>query len=172
MLRPQFRIRRMGQRYDCAQVDAFVERLVATAERRAVGPEVTADEIRGVAFGTPFLGPGYAVEEVDKFLAEAERWIPGVPSAPAGRVPVPGGRVAPQFTPVRLREGYAVDQVDDLVDRVMATVNGQPVSRPATAQEVREVQFRTVRLTEGYDMSEVDAFLDEAASWLDGMIGR
>lgn len=164
MLKPQFRVRRLGQRYDCAQVDAFVERVVATAERRAVGPDVTVEEVRGVAFGTPFLGPGYAVEEVDDFLMEAERWLPGA-SVPAS-TPVRGGRVAPSFSTVRLREGYAVDEVDEFVDRVMATVNGQPVSRPVTVDEVRRAQFRPVRLSEGYDIVEVDAFLDEAESWL------
>ncbi|MFD7157345.1 DivIVA domain-containing protein [Kribbella sp. NPDC059898] len=166
MLRPQFRVRRIGQRYDCAQVDALVDRIVATAERRSVGPDVTVGDLRQAAFGTPVFGPGYSIEEVDNFLTEAERWLPGAPppSAPAPSAAV--GRSAPQFTPVRLRQGYDIVQVDDLVDRVMATANGQPVSRPVTAQEVRDVQFRTVRLTEGYDMSEVDAFLDEAATWL------
>jgi DivIVA domain-containing protein len=176
MLAPEFRVRRIGQRYDCGEVDAFVERIVATAERRSAGPDVTVDEVRGVAFSTPFLGPGYSAEEVDNFLLEAERWLPGrVAPGPAGspvadgRAPgtsTVGGRPAPQFSAVRLREGYAVDEVDDFVDRVMATVNGLPVSRPVTADEVRRVQFRPVRLTEGYDMEEVDAFLDTAQDWL------
>ncbi|MGZ0152641.1 DivIVA domain-containing protein [Kribbella sp. WER1] len=169
MLTPRFQVRRTGQRYDCAQVDAFVERLVATAERRAAGPGVTADEIRGVAFGTPFLGPGYAVEEVDNFLSDAERWLPGTPAAPA---PPSGARVAPKFPVVRFRMAYSVEEVDDFVDRVMATANGLPTARPVTAQEIQAVQFTPVRLSAGYDASEVDAFLDEAATWLSGMIGR
>lgn len=167
MLRPQFQVRRMGQRYDRAQVDALVDRIIATAERRSVGPEVTVADLRQAAFGTPFLGPGYAVEDVDNFLTEAERWLPGVPDTPRTSTPaVPGGRPTPRFGLVRLREGYAVDEVDDFVDRVMATVNGLPVSRPVTADEVRGAQFRPVRLTEGYDIVQVDAFLDEAESWL------
>ncbi|WP_350274706.1 DivIVA domain-containing protein [Kribbella sp. HUAS MG21] len=179
MLRPQFRVRRIGQRYDCAEVDAFVDRVLATAERRSVGPEMTADDVRAVAFSTPFLGPGYSVEEVDHFLAEAERWLPsgtapdtavaGGGTATAGG-PVAGGQQAPQFSTVRLQEGYAMDEVDEFVDRLLATVNGQPVARPVTADEVRNVQFRPVRFSEGYDVMEVDAFLDTAQAWLrDGM---
>ena len=61
-----------------------------------------------------------------------------------------------------------MDEVDDFVDRVMATVNGRPVSRPVTTQEVRGVQFSPTRLSEGYDIEEVDAFLDTAEAWLSG----
>jgi DivIVA domain-containing protein len=50
----------------------------------------------------------------------------------------------------------------------MATVNGRPVSRPVTTQEVRGVQFSPTRLSEGYDIEEVDAFLDTAEAWLSG----
>jgi DivIVA domain-containing protein len=168
MLKPEFRVRRLGQRYACEEVDALVARILATAERRSAGPDVTVDEIRGAAFRTPLLGPGYSVEEVDNFLAEAERWLPGRPAVEsAGRAtPLPGERPAPQFATVRLREGYAVDEVDDFVERVMATVNGRPVSRPVTVRDVRNAQFSPTRLSEGYDIVEVDAFLDTAEEWL------
>lgn len=186
MLHPEFRVRRIGQRYDCAEVDALVARVLATAEHRSVGPDITVGELREVAFRTPLFGPGYPVEEVDNFLTEAERWLPGSPAAGstaaggtgagvvagpggaplAGGSPVRGGRTAPRFSTVRLREGYAIDQVDEFVERVMATVNGLPVSRPVTADEIRRVQFRPVRLSEGYDIVDVDAFLDTAEEWL------
>jgi DivIVA domain-containing protein len=174
MLKPAFSVRRLGQRYDRGEVDALVDRLIATAERRSVGPDVTVDDLRNAAFRTPLLGPGYPVEEVDNFLAEAERWLPSGPGnvgtavargGDAG-VPVPGGRPAPQFSTVRLREGYATAEVDEFVERVLATANGLPVSRPVTAQEIRGVQFSSVRLTEGYDIEEVDLFLDTAEGWL------
>jgi DivIVA domain-containing protein len=42
-------------------------------------------------------------------------------------------RQPPRFSTVRLRQGYDVEEVDQFVDRVMATVNGQPVQRPVTA---------------------------------------
>jgi DivIVA domain-containing protein len=72
----------------------------------------------------------------------------------------------PQFSVVRLQEGYAIDEVDEFVDRVLATVNGLPVSRPVTADEVRNVQFRPVRFNAGYDVMEVDMFLETAQEWL------
>ncbi|GAA1556726.1 hypothetical protein GCM10009804_11910 [Kribbella hippodromi] len=176
MLEASFTVRRSGQRYDCEAVDALVERLVATVERRSVGPDLTVADLRTAQFRTPMFGPGYAVEEVDNFLAEAERLLTG-PHSAAGRTVaqqsvVQGGLTQPSFARVRLREGYAQDEVDALVDRVLATVNGLPVDRPVTAQEILNTQFRTVRLTEGYDITEVDQFLDEAAARLDGMIGQ
>jgi DivIVA domain-containing protein len=164
MLKPEFSVRRLGDRYDRGEVDALVDRIIATAERRSVGPDVTVNELRGAAFRTPLLGPGYSATEVDDFLAEAERWLPDRPVAG----PVKGGRTAPLFTPVRLREGYAPYEVDEFIDRLMATVNGLPVDRPVTIREIRRVQFTPVRLTEGYDVEEVDIFLDTAEEWLSG----
>ncbi len=175
MLKPAFSVRRLGQRYDRAEVDALVDRIIATVERRSVGPDVTVEDLRNAAFGTPLLGPGYPAEEVDNFLADAERWLPGGPTGTAAAdgdaVRVPGGRPAPQFNTVRLREGYATAEVDEFVERVMATVNGLPVSRPVTAKEIRSVQFSSVRLTEGYDIEDVDLFLDTAEAWLSGQMG-
>ncbi|TDO54038.1 DivIVA domain-containing protein [Kribbella sp. VKM Ac-2571] len=165
MLKPEFSVRRLGDRYDRAEVDAFVDRVIATVERRSVGPNVTVDDLRNAAFRTPLLGAGYAANEVDDFLTEAERWLPDRPVAgPSGAVK--GERTAPLFTPVRLREGYAPYEVDEFLDRLMATVNGLPVKRPVTVREIRHVQFTPVRLTEGYDVAEVDAFLDTAEEWL------
>jgi len=165
MLQPAFSVRRLGQRYDRGEVDAFVDRIIATAERRSVGPDVTVDDLRNAAFRTPLLGPGYSAEEVDTFLADAERWLPGGQVA-QGAGASPGVQPAPLFNTVRLREGYATAEVDEFVERVMATVNGLPVSRPVTAKEIRGIQFSSVRLTEGYDIEDVDLFLDTAEGWL------
>jgi DivIVA domain-containing protein len=65
-----------------------------------------------------------------------------------------------------MQEGYDIAEVDVFVDRVMATVNGQPVERPVTAREVQNVQFSPVRFREGYDVVEVDLFLESAEEWL------
>lgn len=166
MLKPAFSVRRLGQRYDRGEVDALVDRIIATAERRSVGPDVTVDDVRNAAFGTPLLGPGYPAEEVDNFLADAERWLPGGQVAQGAGTSAPGVKPAPLFNTVRLREGYATAEVDEFVERVLATVNGLPVSRPVTAKEIRGIQFSSVRLTEGYDIEDVDMFLDTAESWL------
>ena len=129
VLRPEFTVRRIGERYDRAQVDALVERILATANRTAP-QSVTVAELRSAAFSTPLFGAGYSAEEVDDFLADAEPWMPD--RAVAGRAPTGQQRRGPLFTPVRIREGYEVTEVDAFVDRVMATVNGRPVERPVT----------------------------------------
>ena len=159
MIRPEFTVRRTGDRYECADVDEFVDRIIATVSRLATRP-VTVAELRGVEFRTPLFSAGYPVNEVDEFLAEAEQWMPDRASAASRQ-----RREAPTFSTVRMR-GYDPREVDEFVGRVMATVNGQQVERPVTPRDVRRVQFNPVRLHEGYDIAEVDQFLDEAEDWL------
>ncbi len=58
-----------------------------------------------------------------------------------------------------LRRGYKVDEVDAFLDRVEATLAGDPIGGgPAAAQEVHDVVFR-VRFG-GYDEWQVDLHLD------------
>ncbi|GAA1562358.1 hypothetical protein GCM10009741_79780 [Kribbella lupini] len=137
---------------------------------------MTVDEIRNVAFRPVRFREGYAIEDVDDFLDLAVQSLSRgqVADQPAdrrnGARPVDSRRQqdAPRFTPVKFREGYDMAEVDDFVDRVMATVNGLPVERPVTTREIRTVQFSPVRMREGYDVMEVDLFLETAEGWLDG----
>jgi len=65
-----------------------------------------------------------------------------------------------RFTPVRLREGYDMGEVDEFLDRLgQAARDGQPF-----APLVAGAEFTTVRLREGYDITEVDALLARMAS--------
>lgn len=57
-----------------------------------------------------------------------------------------------------LRRGYKVDEVDNFLDRVEATLSGEQVGAPVGAQEVHDVVFR-VRFG-GYDEWQVDLHLD------------
>jgi DivIVA domain-containing protein len=60
-----------------------------------------------------------------------------------------------RFNPVRVREGYDMAQVDDLLDRIVAALGrGEPV-----APLLEGVRFSRVRLREGYNIDEVDQFL-------------
>jgi DivIVA domain-containing protein len=60
-----------------------------------------------------------------------------------------------RFTPVRVREGYAMSEVDDLLDRVVTALGrGEPV-----APLLDGARLGRVRLREGYDIAEVDRFL-------------
>jgi DivIVA domain-containing protein len=65
-----------------------------------------------------------------------------------------------RFTPVRLREGYDMGEVDQFLDRLVAGLeHAQPL-----APLVESARFTPVRLREGYDMGEVDRFLDEVVA--------
>ncbi|HEY8453108.1 MAG: DivIVA domain-containing protein [Micromonosporaceae bacterium] len=68
------------------------------------------------------------------------------------------------------RRGYKVDEVDAFLDRVEATLAGQPVDTPVTAQEVRDVEF-SVRFG-GYDEWQVDLHLDRLERQLAEMAER
>jgi DivIVA domain-containing protein len=57
-----------------------------------------------------------------------------------------------------LRRGYKVDEVDAFLDRVEATLSGDPLGAPVSSQEVHDVVFR-VRFG-GYDEWQVDLHLD------------
>jgi DivIVA domain-containing protein len=59
------------------------------------------------------------------------------------------------FSTGRLHEGYATQDVDDLLDRMVAAARAErDVSWLATGPALRRVRWR-----EGYDIGEVDAFL-------------
>ncbi|MBB5629940.1 DivIVA domain-containing protein [Sphaerisporangium krabiense] len=80
-----FRAGRLGAGYDEDQVDVFLDRVVATLRGTTDRP-LTGDQVRAARFDTVMFRPGYAVVEVDAFLAE----VAGVldrPAAQAQRVP-------------------------------------------------------------------------------------
>nr|BFE87407.1 hypothetical protein GCM10020093_100080 [Planobispora longispora] len=67
--RVAFRAGRLGMGYDEGEVDEFLDRIVATL-RGTTDQPVTAAEVRAARFGTVMFKPGYAVSQVDGFLAE------------------------------------------------------------------------------------------------------
>ena len=71
-----------------------------------------------------------------------------------------------EFSRVRWRGGYAPEEVDAFVERLAATLNGQPIGPPMTPEDVRNVSFTPVRLREGYAFEEVDQFLELAEAKL------
>ncbi|MFI6453109.1 DivIVA domain-containing protein [Streptosporangium amethystogenes] len=78
--RAAFRPGRLGMGYNEDQVDTFLDRIVATL-RGTTDQPLTPDEVRGARFATVLLRPGYAVGEVDEFLAD----LAGVLEAHLGR---------------------------------------------------------------------------------------
>jgi len=60
-----------------------------------------------------------------------------------------------RFTPVRVREGYDMAEIDGFLDHVVeAAERGEPI-----APMVDRVTFTRVRFREGYEIGEVDQFL-------------
>src|SRR5919205_2175756 len=78
-----------------------------------------------------------------------------VPASEVGDVVTSQGQ---RFRRRALRRGYKVDEVDSFLDRVEATLAGDPVGASVSAQEVHDVVFR-VRFG-GYDEWQVDLQLD------------
>jgi DivIVA domain-containing protein len=66
-----------------------------------------------------------------------------------------------RFSRTRYRPGYAMAEVDALIEKIEATLGLRPRYGPAvTAAEVAAAQFRLVRIKSGYDLREVDEALD------------
>ena len=64
-----------------------------------------------------------------------------------------------RFTPVRIREGYDMGEVDDFLDQVTrAALSGMPLA-PLVAHQT----FGRVTWREGYDIQEVEDFLMQIA---------
>lgn len=64
-----------------------------------------------------------------------------------------------RFTPVRIREGYDMGEVDAFLDQVVAVARRDG----DVSALVSGARFHRVRWREGYAISEVDAFLDMLA---------
>ncbi|QCR19951.1 DivIVA domain-containing protein [Agrococcus sp. SGAir0287] len=87
-----------------------------------------------------------------------------------GHLLLPDDVVRQTFSTTRLRAGYEVDQVDQLLDDVVATMrahlDGSPIARPVRADDVAAVRFEVTRFRARYDMAEVDGFLDRVQATL------
>ncbi|GAA4595289.1 hypothetical protein GCM10023194_64350 [Planotetraspora phitsanulokensis] len=70
------------------------------------------------------------------------------------------------FRPGRLGMGYREQDVDALLDRVVATLRGT-TDQPVTAEQIRTATFTTVVFRSGYAISEVDRFLADLAGVLE-----
>lgn len=70
------------------------------------------------------------------------------------------------FRPGRLGMGYREEEVDDFLDRIVATLRGT-AAEPLTAEQVRKATFATVVFRPGYAVGEVDGFLADMANVLE-----
>jgi DivIVA domain-containing protein len=65
-----------------------------------------------------------------------------------------------QFRTTRLSPGYDEEEVDHLLDRLVAILRESDLPDP---EELRNVQFTTRRLRPSYAMEDVDSLLHEIA---------
>ncbi|MER5390005.1 DivIVA domain-containing protein [Saccharopolyspora sp. NPDC002686] len=167
---------------DKAEVDAFVDRVSATLRGEDT---LTAQDLLTARFNPPQPGhPGYQEASVVAFLVMVSTSIkhlsPRNRAIPAQRMPIAQAfrrvRDTPKLTAEAIscvvlneappgEQGYDVDQVDDLLDRVSATLRGADA---IAAADVRFAQFREVDAG-GYDPDEVDLLLDLIAEHLDAV---
>lgn len=91
---------------------------------------LTAQDIRDHSFDTVRLTEGYDVNEVDQFLDRVEHTLEFLASPQADQATIPSSLdiVTPQevreftFNQVHFKEGYDVNEVDQFLDDVTATL--------------------------------------------------
>jgi DivIVA domain-containing protein len=76
-----------------------------------------------------------------------------------------------KFEATKFRDGYDQDEVDDFLDRVVATLRaretGASVRGPVTVGELDSTRFQRTKFREGYDTDGVDGLLAEVRQTLD-----
>ncbi len=166
MPNPSFRTTRLSEGYDRAEVDRFLRRIADIDAGTMPQPSDLISFMTSVRFTPTILGSGYNMEDVDDHidaLIEKARAAGGSAVAPRPLTDVqvdtlrslirrtaaaPRGRRLPRTG--RLVEGYDVDEVDDLIERLD--------SAPSTL-DLGTVSFAGRR--HGYEMSDVELWLDD-----------
>jgi DivIVA domain-containing protein len=168
------RVGRLHKGYHRRQVDAFVNHVEVSLG--GVFQPPTATEVRQAGF--ELVRGGYDVAQVDEYLDVLEDRVILAQSANAGRRGRPdlGSEAAylrdelsapymRRFPRSRFfRRGYAVDDVDDFVDAVVATLQGSAVEGEVTVEDVRRAPFTARR--GGYREEAVDDAMDRVVEHL------
>lgn len=163
--------------YDQNQVDAFFARAREAYEGGVPAVTFSSEQIRFAAFDLVF--GGYQVAEVDGALNRLERafiqrdrsafvaengenaWFDKVADDATTLYPRLLRPEGDRFRhPEGRQHGYAVPEVDALVDRLAAFFDDRD---PLTEAELRTVTFRLARGEKAYDERQVDAFIGRAA---------
>ena len=88
----------------------------------------------------------------------------------------PDDIVLAQFATTRFRPGYDPDEVDRLLDEVVATMrahaSGADPSGLPRASDLASVFFTQTRFRDGYETSEVDDLLDRVQATLAALEAR
>lgn len=169
------RASRWRRGYHCRQVDAFLVRVEVSLQGDY--PPMAAADIRRAGF--ELVRHGYVVAAVDARLDELEERVLLVEGATSGRRARSDPETDVQFLRDQLNEpymrrfprsgmlrrGYDLDDVDGLVDRVLARFNGvNSTDEELTVEDVRTAGFKPRR--GGYAEEAVDEMLDRVVELL------
>jgi DivIVA domain-containing protein len=161
--------------YHCRQVDVFLERVEVSLQGDL--PPMAAADIRRAGF--ELVRHGYAVAAVDARLDDLEERALLVEGATSGRRVRSDPDTDVQFLRDQLNEpymrrfprsgmlrrGYDLDDVDGLVDRVLARFNGvNNTDQDLSVEDVRTAGFKPRR--GGYAEEAVDEMLDRVVELL------
>jgi DivIVA domain-containing protein len=161
--------------YHCRQVDGFLARVEVSLQGDF--PPMAAADIRRAGF--ELVRHGYAVAAVDTRLDDLEERALLVEGAKIGRRVRSDPDADVQFLRDQLNEpymrrfprsgmlrrGYDLDDVDGLVDRVLARFNGaNNTEQELTVEDVRTAGFKPRR--GGYAEEAVDEMLDRVVELL------
>jgi DivIVA domain-containing protein len=172
------RASRWRRGYHCRQVDVFLARVEVSLQGDF--PPISASEIRRAGF--ELVRHGYSVAAVDARLDDLEERALLVEGPTSGRrvrsdpdadvqflrdeLSKPYMRRFPKSG--MLRRGYDLDDVDGLVDRVLARFNGvshaDTTGQELTVEDVRTAGFKPRR--GGYAEEAVDEMLDRVVELL------
>jgi len=107
---------------------------------------LTAADVRSARFTATKFRSGYAIDEVDALLERSARTLDHLEqglTVEADGTPLltPDDLLSVRFSPTELTEGYFVDEVDDLLDAIVDTLNtyigraerGEPLVQPGDA---------------------------------------
>ena len=167
------RVSRFRRGYHRRQVDAFLQRIEVSLT--GIFPPPTAAEVRQAGF--ELVHGGYDVGAVDAYLDALEERAMLAQSKQGGRrrrvdpdseaavlVKDLTGPYMKRFPRAgALRRGYDMDDVDELVDRVLAALDGN-APKSVTLADVRRAAFRPRR--GGYREEAVDEALDHVVEHL------
>ena len=114
---------------------------------------LTAADVRSARFTATKFRLGYEIAEVDALLARAARTLEHLEqglTVESDGTPLltPDDLLHARFSPTELTEGYFVDEVDDLLDAIIDTLNtyigratrGEPLVQPAPSTAASDIE--------------------------------
>lgn len=171
-------VARLAKGYDPNQVDEFFAK-ARIAYEGPISDSLRGSDIRGVAFD--LIRGGYQPSAVDGALDRLEgafvrreraafvrrssqnEWMAAVADRATTLYPRLVRPRGERFAPPAHGRGYAAEEVDALLDRLVAYFD---TGAPITSAELRAAQFRSARGEKAYAEGAVDAFLDRAVEVL------